>query len=924
MKIGKIFSMGRVLLGAALLALIDGCIEQCPASTLQFGFYDDYGNQVSNNFNLTLLNQPLQYQNYLASSTPQTFVFTNWPMTVSNLVAGQWVLSVQGWGKNLVLAVPNDNNTYFFTTLINSNVAYYAKLGSVFMNWTTNLDSWGAIAPGAFLGQLSAVTNIGYTSGQYGITNNVLWLDTNAPSVPAGVLTNTVATNVAGVVQSGGTAFLGFDTLGAGTTAANNLASSLGSAAYYPASYFDLNGSGAAASLASTNALWLDSLGLFLGDAAWNTGTNSIWNNALGLFPTQQQYAQAVTHNQPIIFIVSATNCWATNTYFSFPSTTAMFVWMTNNPLWSMYTNGGRPYGGQILDYGGDLALTNRIAFICPTNYQNSFSIWSPSPMYNSFIFPQSNNWAEGLLFFGEELTNYPSGLALGHFSIRNMGLYAANQSNDVLYVSGPNYAEMVGCFGGVTNNFAVGTDGRTMELGPLPNTPANGWSLTVARFQSHNDNKFVASDDMVNGCEYGIVEDFDHDENSDIQGGSIRGQTGQTNAALILWRGNSEFAAQKIHYVAADYGVIFGQPFFSYNTHPIATFGPHVYRDIQVGGADLTILYANGGSPLVKIDADNVTVTNPANATVAYNSAQGISGSGSYLIGGTGLALQTPDGTMLDNGGQAAFQGPVFIGLVTTNTQQITVYQPVVSGTLPANIIATYTFCYTNAVSPGYAVYTNNLAPSVNVLVNNSFDPNAGASGEASWSITPSNQINNTSASFDYVNGSSALSGNFLDAEGNYTSSLRATNVSYGYPIALSSTNITAGYNNQFYGNGGGLTNLQPASLASPGAPSIASYSPLLSAATLDPAARNNSMTVILTTSSSAQLSYSNYCVISFSSPFPYQPHFVLSPCGTNTEGNASAMWKIGTNTTSTVTISSSSTAPSVNTAFYLNLIGL
>lgn len=150
-----------------------------PASNVQFGFYDDYGNQVDNDFTLTLLSGPLQYNGYLAYGTPKAYHMTTWPMTVSNMAGGNWALGIRGQPKNLILAVPpNDTNTWNYTSLINSNVAYYAKLGSVFMYWPTNLDAWSQISPADLMG-LEGITNLIYTNVPSFITNNVFYIDTN-------------------------------------------------------------------------------------------------------------------------------------------------------------------------------------------------------------------------------------------------------------------------------------------------------------------------------------------------------------------------------------------------------------------------------------------------------------------------------------------------------------------------------------------------------------------------------------------------------------------------------------------------------------------------------------------------------------------------------------------------------------------------
>src|ERR1035437_6556710 len=134
-------------LTVGFLLMFRGC-ETCPAANVTVsGITDGYGNPVNANVTLTMLNQPLSFNSSLALNTPKTWRMTNFTLTATNLAGGQWVMGVQGLSKLLVLAVPLDTNTYFYTDIINSNIAYYAKLANVFAYWTTNLDAWAEIPP---------------------------------------------------------------------------------------------------------------------------------------------------------------------------------------------------------------------------------------------------------------------------------------------------------------------------------------------------------------------------------------------------------------------------------------------------------------------------------------------------------------------------------------------------------------------------------------------------------------------------------------------------------------------------------------------------------------------------------------------------------------------------------------------------------
>jgi hypothetical protein len=290
--------------------------------------------------------------------------------------------------------------------------------------------------------------------------------------------------------------------------------------------------------------------------------------------------------NSPIVTITSSNTCYVTNSFFTFSSCNAMWSFLTNNPVWSMFTNTpyNYPYGGSIVLDGGDQILTTPMRFLCPTNYSWGFSISAPEPMHTSIIFPATNSaWQEGLLFFGTPVTNSPSPVP-GYFSINNVGLFAANQSNEVLYVNNINAGYMIGCFGGTTNNFASGGPGRALELGDVPGYNSSyGWSLSVARFQSRFDNKgIVAMNDLFDGAKYGIIEDCDHGLNYNIQGGGMRGVSGQTNGAVILDRCAIENEYEQMHYVNSDFGVI--QNVSIYQRQSLSeTFGPHIFRDSNV-----------------------------------------------------------------------------------------------------------------------------------------------------------------------------------------------------------------------------------------------------------------------------------------------------------------------------------------------------
>ena len=150
------------------------------ASNVVFTFTDPFGNPRQANVTLTQLQQPVVYGNALAFGAPTNLYMScsNLSVTASNLIAGQWVAYAQGFPKPFILTVPNDTNTYAFTSLINSNAGYYAALSSVFAYWPTNLTQWASV-PTNILGVLSGVT-------PNQVTNLCTWLLTNGTSSFAG------------------------------------------------------------------------------------------------------------------------------------------------------------------------------------------------------------------------------------------------------------------------------------------------------------------------------------------------------------------------------------------------------------------------------------------------------------------------------------------------------------------------------------------------------------------------------------------------------------------------------------------------------------------------------------------------------------------------------------------------------------------
>ncbi len=155
----KLFLISFMIAGLARTAL---------GANVAFAGTDIFGVNKNAAVTLTLLNQPLYYGQALAFGPPQSFCMTNYSVTVSNLIGGNWVMAVQGFPKLLVLAVPpNDTNTWNFTQLINSNTAYYAKLSTVFAYWPSNLDAWAALNPATALGGAGTATNLsGQATGQ--------------------------------------------------------------------------------------------------------------------------------------------------------------------------------------------------------------------------------------------------------------------------------------------------------------------------------------------------------------------------------------------------------------------------------------------------------------------------------------------------------------------------------------------------------------------------------------------------------------------------------------------------------------------------------------------------------------------------------------------------------------------------------------
>lgn len=483
--------------------------------------------------------------------------------------------------------------------------------------------------------------------------------------------------------------------------------------------------------------------------------------------------------NSPVVTIISPTNYVVSGVLTNgFANSTAMWCSLTNLWLWSAFTNGpwDYPYGGSIVLEGGDMFLTNRMQFLCPTNISWAFSISSPNPMHNAIIFPQSNSWPEGLLFFGQPYTNSATE-NLGYFSIKNVALFAANQTNDILYVNGINAGYMTGCFGGTTNNlwttnggYTALAGGRQLILGDPPGYNRTfGWNLTIARFQGRADNKgIVAQDDLFNGAEYGLIEDTDHAENNNVQGGGMRGN-GNTNAAVILDRANMENSFEKLHFVNDDAGVISGASMYPHYNNFDGIFGPANYVDINVG-VGLVIERNDGGAMTVfgNNGAGALTIQNPGGERILALNLFWNSGSGTATINlgdsnliGTPYTVTTPQNILDDGNGNQFLAGNTtasngFLNtLFITNSMTLlgitngTVIEMLTNSTVvPAVGWSTnYVFAYNNGSE---TVFTNN---STNAFVVYVYDPLQLNNGnpEPSLVYQPTNQIGNRNTTLFY-----------------------------------------------------------------------------------------------------------------------------------------------------------------------------
>ena len=239
-----------------ILTMVAGLVRSTLAANVAFAATDIFGASKNAGITLTLLNQPLYYGQALAFGPPQSFCMTNYSLTVSNLTGGSWVMAVQGFPKLFVLNVPpNDTNTWNYTTLINSNTAYYAKLSTVFAYWPSNLDAWALLNPATALASLGTATNLSgsatsqvqtlalqvadpagtaWTTFAYNATSGVTAFNLAASSgLPiSGIVNggNILTNNYAGNVNLNGTNYLGGNvTEGAYTTASGQDAHAEGS-----------------------------------------------------------------------------------------------------------------------------------------------------------------------------------------------------------------------------------------------------------------------------------------------------------------------------------------------------------------------------------------------------------------------------------------------------------------------------------------------------------------------------------------------------------------------------------------------------------------------------------------------------------------------------------------------------------------------
>jgi len=150
------------LLLVGLSIVLNGCVT-APASNVTVSVTTPYGGVVqSNTVTLTLLRQPVFNAGPLAYGKPTAYTYTNGSVTISNLIAGQWALGLASLNKVLILNIPpNDSNTWFYTQLIVSNIAYYSTMSSVFLNWTTALDAWAQVQPSSVIQNFQPLAELG-------------------------------------------------------------------------------------------------------------------------------------------------------------------------------------------------------------------------------------------------------------------------------------------------------------------------------------------------------------------------------------------------------------------------------------------------------------------------------------------------------------------------------------------------------------------------------------------------------------------------------------------------------------------------------------------------------------------------------------------------------------------------------------------
>lgn len=557
--------------------------------------------------------------------------------------------------------------------------------------------------------------------------------------------------------------------------------------------------------------------------------------------------ATATIPSSPFVTVLTPTSYSVTNgATLIFPDTTTMWLNIATNSIWFQYTNtaysaGNLTYysaGGTIYVKDGDNILKTNIDFCqntaaFATNWSWTWNIIGDAPDQDTFIFTCTNSGREGLLYFGSPTNTIWGGMSPGGFKMRNIGLFAPNQSNEIVEVVGANHIDIEDVYGAETNAlpyiFSVPAALNSRELETTFGINNNN-SLSIFRLLDFGDNGHVVQNCLFANCVYGVIEDVNTVNNNNLM--SAGGVLAIVHSRVGSWEndsGESTDGGSCVIYdknlrIAGGFVGVFGPGNSSYAGYALVINTAYTVSGALNGfGTEWNVVNNRHTDPY-----GTPLIANKAGAIVNMETfPESAAGRGYVVLSGPGaqgspngvsntVTVLTDNSELDDGAGNSIMPGSVAIGgalnyipsmgtiMVSTNA----------GGTFPPNIVGLnnatpYTFC-TNNLSLGLVIYTNNLAVTTNVLA---FAAVQGPYLLAGWSLCPSNELaGGWKFNFAPVNGGTLnnVSGEWGDKTDNFLSStlnvsfptvpliqngdLLVSNLALSYSAIIISTNAGAG----------------------------------------------------------------------------------------------------------------------------------